>query len=918
MQPAAKKRKIASSSSFAGAGSIFAELPNTGPREIPESPQEMPAATTGNMPKPTHPLPRSRFGHHPAHEQEQKLANPFKQNRFIQRPRFESSLSGKIGQMSVEPMKPASKVELRGKQHQSSDSTSRPESPSQKPRTKTKAKKRFGKYENLIEMALHEAPDHCLNVEEICEWIVKSVPGYDSKDLRWKDGVWVTLAVTKDFVKRGNGHWTFAEGTGEEYEAQNESTALPSTADLSSQDIQHDQDRVKQGDDQMTGHGSTERSLRADSETISTFPSMIDETLDIIDLTVEDEQQTRLIAPLKSSVEVAAEQPVSGTPPKRVNGAQRTEQRTSFAGFGEPTWAVRTSLPPYRKSETPLTDHILGNISTGQMTVLSRTEKWKAASRHVNNLLKSPLRAPEPTSIARGSTRGPSSDTPKPVITNLQALFLSPVISSGRDSFRHGLKQAESPVELASRDPDVEMQGVEPQHPTLELPDVAEQPDSAELDAMVPVASLQVLPTDSYDQGECDEQNLTRPGHQEGAQDSSEEVTLSQTTHAVQCKDPMPREPLLEKPLSKQPLVEELLPQEPQPNRPAPREPSPQKSLSNMSSRDAFLKGQPLSKSYADSAIQTDSLTTSVLALAKVSQISLEPRAAVEVELATVNKTTNSTTQTEPDFQVAHQNQVSPPEAQAIVGAEEVAVPSSPKTNGHDPEAEFDKERLALLEEMMYPTNPSIPRWPTHLEDTLPISSSYPPIEVSLDEIRARPTRKQIFGKVGLSRLANNDALTQLNAIKLGSQNIGNVNIHKGYTEEEVKEEKRLNEPEGYYDTLEEMLNMPPRVVPFIHEQQLAFRDFAPVSFEMGELRLEDGSLTFLCRMARARLEDRDRSIGLDLTRDDEVWSSAIKLRLTSGMALNYQRHDLQSPAEWLLGKALSLKHITNKKCRDH
>ncbi|KAI5256832.1 hypothetical protein E4T42_01516 [Aureobasidium subglaciale] len=850
MQPATKKRKIASSSSFAAAGSGFVERPNTGPREIPESPQEMSAVTIA---KSTHPQPRQRFGHYPALEQEQKLANPFEQNRFIQRPRIESLPSEKTGQTPVEPTKPASKVEPRGQQHQTPDSISRPESSSQtSKKKKTKSKKHSGKYEDLIGMALHAAPDHCLNVEEVCNWIAQNVPGYKSKDAGWRDGVWVTLAVTKNFVKQGNGPWTFAVGTGEEYKAQNQSKALPSTAGLSSQDIHLDQDRAKQEDDQrvrsaetcdpahglikhdpgapaiQSGHDSTERFVRADSETISTFPSTIDETLDIIDLTVEDDQQARLMAPPKSSVELAAEQPVSITPSTAVKVAQRSEPRTSFSGFGEFTWATRTSLPPYRNSETPLTDHLLGNISTGKMTVLSRTEKWKAATRHVNNLLKPPLKAPESTNVAREFTRGPSSETPKPVITNSRALFLPPVISPARNNFRHGSKQAEIPMESVSQDSDMEMQGVEPQHSTLRSPDVAGRSNTADLDKTAPVASVQVMATASNHSEQRDEPNLSGPGHLKDARKSTEEVTLGETTHVVQCKDHIPQGPLLQKSLSERPLLEELLPQELQLNRPEPQEPSPQRSFSDESLPDAPIEERPSPKLYADCAIQTDSPVTSVLALAKVSQISLEPRAPVEVEPVTVKTTVDSTTQTDRELQVALQNQVSPPEVQATAGVEEAAAPSSPTTNGHDPEVEFDKERLALLEEMMYPTKPSTPRWPTHLKATLSKPSPSSPAEASLDEIRARPTRKQIFGKVGLSRLANNDAITQLNAIKLGSQNIGNVNIHKGYTEEEVQEEKRLNEPEGFYNTMEEMLNMPPTVVPFIHDQQLAFRDFAP------------------------------------------------------------------------------------------
>ena len=52
----------------------------------------------------------------------------------------------------------------------------------------------------------------------------------------------------------------------------------------------------------------------------------------------------------------------------------------------------------------------------------------------------------------------------------------------------------------------------------------------------------------------------------------------------------------------------------------------------------------------------------------------------------------------------------------------------------------------------------------------------------------------------------------------------------KGYTEEERRREIEENQKEGCYDTLEELFDMPQQVVPFIHEQQLAFREYAPVS----------------------------------------------------------------------------------------
>jgi hypothetical protein len=124
--------------------------------------------------------------------------------------------------------------------------------------------------------------------------------------------------------------------------------------------------------------------------------------------------------------------------------------------------------------------------------------------------------------------------------------------------------------------------------------------------------------------------------------------------------------------------------------------------------------------------------------------------------------------------------------------------------------------------------------------------------EAKMKEIRARPTRKQIFGKVAESRVKGRDALTKLNKIVLGKQRLEKVNMYKGYTEEEIAEEKRLNEPEGFYNNMEELLNLPHQVVPFIHEGQLAFRDYvpAPVScfYRFG---LEDTSADIFVRIER-------------------------------------------------------------------
>ncbi|KAH0031014.1 hypothetical protein KCU90_g20813, partial [Aureobasidium melanogenum] len=276
------------------------------------------------------------------------------------------------------------------------------------------------------------------------------------------------------------------------------------------------------------------------------------------------------------------------------------------------------------------------------------------------------------------------------------------------------------------------------------------------------------------------------------------------------------------------------------------QEPLHEEPLAEDSRAEEQLTRESLMKVYTNSAAQTDSPAASSFALGTITQISLEPQAPVQVVPQAVRETADSTTQTEnpPELQAAPIPQPPLPPVQSTTTQGETTESSKRKIDKNKrplTQARMDKWALKTLDSFMYPTKGNWSTeilkhrnlfWPEHFEATPqlhpdPLTFDH---EAKMEEIRARPTRKQIFGKVALSRVAGNDALTKLNEVKLGKQRIGEVDIYKGYTEEEIEEEKRLNEQEGYYNTVEELLGLPEKVVPQIYEQQLAFRDYAPVS----------------------------------------------------------------------------------------
>ena len=109
----------------------------------------------------------------------------------------------------------------------------------------------------------------------------------------------------------------------------------------------------------------------------------------------------------------------------------------------------------------------------------------------------------------------------------------------------------------------------------------------------------------------------------------------------------------------------------------------------------------------------------------------------------------------------------------------------------------MEESGLRLLDSLMYPTKEEAKKpmfkytefiWPAHLEPPpqQDPDSVFFDHEAKMEEIRARPTRKQIFGKVALSRVAGNDALTKLNEVKLGKQRIDQVNIYYRFDKDAI------------------------------------------------------------------------------------------------------------------------------------
>ncbi|KAK6007681.1 hypothetical protein QM012_004495 [Aureobasidium pullulans] len=828
MQPPMKRRKLDSPAAIAPVDDTFAKGPDVSRQEIPESPQDGLGITQdGHSIKPIPFIQRPRFAPLLTENAEKPNDKIPTQSRFTQRPRFSSSILDMEEQRAIQSAKSTPNAQTKRR-------TWSPfllgAQPGVVPRTNGKDRSSTERYGQLIGMALHSAPDNCLNTEQIYKWVIENVPEYDLESATWKDGIWVTLTVVEDFVRRdGNleGPWTFRDGASTKYRPRDRFVSPASTTDPSAKVLHANNAQVKQGADAFApldpdlgvaiddskpsqasfGQASTSRFTKAGSETNSALPSTIEETIDIIDLTMDEDESLPPIARSQSSQKPIAARPVvsllHGTPEEAVEN----KQRSSFFGLGEATWSKTASVAPMRKSLTPFTDRVLENASKETIESLVGTEKWKAANRHINNLLGSPPKTAGSTDVEATSLESPSR--------------------LPRQGLEHDFHLKEGSFEPMQIDEVRQSSPVSAE--IMQQPNVEDHASHESARIM----KEQVMPVHKDPLEESSKPGTTDSSILQPAQALDEMINDIETRPAPNLEELSAQEQLLDEPPSQQRLPSVgLIQQEP---------------LYKERQAEEQLMRESLVRNYTESAAQTNSPTASLFALGTITQISLEPQASAKVAHEDVSGTAESSTQTDdlPDRLAAlHSQPALPPVEQTTIQGE-ATKKSRLKTGktGKRPitQAKFETTCLKLLDKMMYPTKdkwtPEVLRnmdqiWPKHLE-TPPQEkpdSIFFDHEAKMAEIRARPTRKQIFGKVALSRIAGNDALTKLNQMKLGKQRIDEVNIYKGYTEEQIEEEKKLNEQEGHYNTVEELLGLPQQVVPQIYEQQLAFRDYAPVS----------------------------------------------------------------------------------------
>ncbi|KAI4849627.1 hypothetical protein E4T44_03230 [Aureobasidium sp. EXF-8845] len=777
---------------------------------------------------------------------------------------------------TIDNMKPAAKKrKLDSPAISAVTDRSRPASQESEPKDVPKIQK----YDQLIGMALHDAPNRRLEVEEMYKWIIDNAPHYDLEDAGWKNAIWVALAVNKDFVHQDGGPkglWTFRDGASARYRPRRQSMTLQSIAGASSQDFHDDHSRFMQGDNVSSSlapeHGlvnddfkpsgtpisqsSTKRSARIRNKTDSRLPLTIDDTIDMIDLTVDEDEKLPPVAGSHNHQKSTAGRTTISLLHENSEDVSEHNRRSSFLNFGEPTWMKRKSTTPTAHTKYPFTDAILEDATVDRQTIdrLSGTEKWKTASRHVTNLLGSPPRATGPNDRARTSILRSPEDRPRLMSLGFQ-LPGSTVLPS-RESLGRGTSSAMNVSEPVLPDVDDASQ-------TEELPQSV--PDSTkviEKFAIIEHDSKQGTPAPDDQSMLMDLGSPTKsPEHNdvghvlpEPAQGSDETINHIESRRTLPSQEAAFRDSYLEESqlrtqLSLEPLLQEHLHQLPPRKQESiteahiTQEPITEKPLTEGAIEEQELAEKLPTKIYTDLAVQTDPPVASTLALGDITHISLEPRVAVQAAAAIVRRTVNSTTQTEyaPKQQEATQPQPVLPWDLPTKVQEETADSSLPKSKNlplteAQLEAQLEKKRLKILHELMYP-----PPQRTRPDGTNSLSNDGPEVpeaedpdsfyfdhEAKMEEIRARPTRKQIFGKVHLSRVEGRDALTKLNKMVLGKQRLEKINMYKGYTEEQIAEQKRLNEPEGFYNNLEELLNLPPQVVPFIHEGQLAFRDYVP------------------------------------------------------------------------------------------
>lgn len=108
-----------------------------------------------------------------------------------------------------------------------------------------------------------------------------------------------------------------------------------------------------------------------------------------------------------------------------------------------------------------------------------------------------------------------------------------------------------------------------------------------------------------------------------------------------------------------------------------------------------------------------------------------------------------------------------------------------------------------------------------------------------MNEIQARPSRKDVFGRPDLSRLKGHGAAARLTKIKLGAQNDQDretLQIQHGSTNETAHTTRSTTpstsggDENRTFTSLEQLLGLPKVMVPIICDNQLAFRDETPVS----------------------------------------------------------------------------------------
>jgi hypothetical protein len=731
-------------------------------------------------------------------------------------------------------------------------------------------------YDQLIGMALHDAPNRRLDVDGVYRWIIDNVPDYDLKNSDWRNAVWIALAMNQDFKYQDGGSkgvWTFRDGASTKHRPRDELMAPQTRAGASSQNIYDNLTQTKQGgdapkslapdhdlvDDDFKPSGTPmQLSVRSRSGTVSALPSTIDETVDMIDLTQDEDEQLPPVTDSQGLQKSAAGRTIISLLHETPEDVSENNQRSSFVGFGQPTWMKRTSVTPTHQSLTPFRDRILETAPDRSLERLSGTEKWKAANRYVHNLLGSPPRAIRPPDRARTSIL--RSPTNRPRLMSLGSQPPESAVVPSRENLDHGTGSTANSPEPIQLDVDDVAQNGDLLQPAPNSTEVNEKSAAIHQSSTqgTPAQNDQSMPMDLDLPAESHEPEpepelasepigFVLPEPAQISDETMDHVEPIQTPHSDEARF---QEPLLEtlqphKRSSHENLLQERHLQESPHEEHTTEEPVNKEPIVE----EPLAEKTPINN-YADLAVQTDSAAVTSLALGDITHISLEPRVPVQVAPTAVRETADSTTQTEhvPEQQAVPQPQPSLPEVPSTTAQEGPTGPSLPWTNSRPmTQAELDKEGLRILREIMHPTQETRSNGTkstqearsnrtTRSSDNLQAPQQEEPEsdpfffdhEAKMEEIRARPTRKKIFGKIAESRIAGNDALTRLNKIKLGNQRLGTFNMYKGYTEEQIAEEKRLNSQEGYYNTLEELLNLPQQVVPLIHEGQLAFRDYAP------------------------------------------------------------------------------------------